>query len=463
MKKTFMKIMATALVVVMMAIMIPFGASAALTSGTDYKFTLQCDKTDFGFTVYQLATINTTTGEVTVTTGVADAVKTAIENGSAASVIISAADETNSLGNVSDTFQPTATSKTKEFSTVPGYYYVKCTNMPQGASAASSLIVTEYKNGAWVTDAGTINVGGKVGSVNLDKKIVEGQKEVPYTSAGVGDTVTFKLKASVPGNVSQNLTDMIITDTMEAGLSTTDVNIVSVKQGSDDIAYTKVTNNIGGATFGIQIDSNELKKDSFYQKGDVVVTFTTKVTKDATVGRDSNDNTVGIQYGFGDEVIPQTGPTVQVFTFNVVVTKVDSNGNKLSGAKFGLYSKNDCTDNDLLAEGTTAGSEGTTDFGGIQLDAGTYYVKELAAPKGYILDSTVRTVTITPTYDTTGATVVLKGYATNADGKITVTNIEISAPQTGGMGTMMFTIGGAVLIAAAGVMFVMLKRKKTSK
>ncbi|MGN1127263.1 MAG: isopeptide-forming domain-containing fimbrial protein, partial [Ruminococcus sp.] len=280
MKKTFMKIMATALSIMMLAVMIPFGASATLKSGTDYKFTLKCDKTDFEFTVYQLATINTTTGEVTVTTGVADAVKTAIENGSAASVIIGAADATSSLGNVSDTFQPTATSKTKEFSTVPGYYYVKCTDMPEGASAASSLIVTQYTNDAWVTDAGTIDVGGKVGSVNLDKKIIvndnQETKEETYTSAGVGNTVTFKLKASVPGNVSQKLTDMIITDTMEAGLSSTDVNIVSVKQGSDDIAYTKV-NNIDGVTFGIQIDSDVLKQDSFYQNGDVVVTFTTKV------------------------------------------------------------------------------------------------------------------------------------------------------------------------------------------
>ena len=462
MKKTFMKIMATVLAVLIMAVAIPFGASAELTSGTNYKFTLRCDKTDFGFTVYQLATIDTTTGDVTVTEGVDNAVETAIKNGSTASAIISAADTATSLGNVSDTFQPTDASKTKEFSTVPGYYYVKCTSMPQGASAASSLIVTEYKNGAWVADAKEINVGGKVGTVSLDKKIVENNQEVTYTSASVGDTVTFKLVSSVPGNISDRLTQMIITDTMEAGLSATDVNIVSVKQGSDDINYTKVTNNINGATFGIQINSSELEKDSFYQNGDVVVTFTTKVTSDATVGRDSNDNTVGIQYKTTGNVKTQQGPTVQVFTFNVEVTKVDSNSNKLQGAKFGLYSKRDCNDNSKLAEATT-GNDGTTNFGGKQLKAGTYYVKELEAPKGYILDSTAYPVNIAPNYDTTGGTVTVSGYQANSDGKITVENIKISAPQTGGMGTMMFTIGGAALIAAAGVMFVMLKRKKTSK
>ncbi|MDD6644574.1 MAG: SpaH/EbpB family LPXTG-anchored major pilin [Oscillospiraceae bacterium] len=460
MKKTFMKIMAAVLAVLIMAVAIPFGAGAALTSGNSYIFTLKCDKTDFGFTVYQLATIDTTTGDVTVTDGVADAVKTAIENGSSASAIISAADATESLGSVSDTFQPTDASTTKDFSTVPGYYYVKCTRMPQGASAASSLIVTQYENNAWVENAGTIDVGGKVGTVSLDKKIVENNKEVKYTSASVGETVTFKLKASVPSNVSEKLTEMTITDTMEAGLSATDVNIVSVKQGTADIKYSKV--DVQDATFGIKIDSNVLTKDSFYQNGDVVVTFTTMVTPQATVGRDSNDNTVGIQYKTTGNVKTQQGPTVQVFTFNVEVIKVDSNSNKLQGAKFGLYSQRDCSDNSKLAEATTDRA-GTTNFGGKQLKAGTYYVKELEAPKGYILDSTAYPVTIEPNYDTTGGTVTVRDYQANSDGKITVENIKISAPQTGGMGTMMFTIGGAALIAAAGVMFVMLKRKKTSK
>lgn len=462
MKKTFMKIMAAVLAVLIMAVAIPFGAGAALTSGNSYIFTLKCDKTDFGFTVYQLATIDTTTGDVKVTDGVADAVKTAIKNGSTASAIISAADAAESLGSVSDTFQPTDASKTKEFRTVPGYYYVKCTSMPNTpSSVASSLIVTQYEDNAWIENAGTIDIGGKVGTVSLNKKIVDNGQDVPYTSASVGDTVTFKLVSSVPGNVSKKLTDMIITDTMEAGLSATDVNIVSVKQGSNDINYKKVTNNINGATFGIQIDSSVLTEDSFYQNGDVVVTFTTKVTPQATVGNNSNDNTVGIQYSFGDSIITQTGPTVQVFTFNVEVTKVVKNETTpLSGAKFGLYKEEACTTK--LAEATT-GNDGKTNFGGKQLKAGTYYVKELEAPKGYILDSTAYPVTIKPNYDTTGGTVTVSGYQANSDGKITVENIKISAPQTGGMGTMMFTIGGAALIALAGVMFVMLKRKKTSK
>ncbi|MFQ9783984.1 MAG: LPXTG cell wall anchor domain-containing protein, partial [Ruminococcus sp.] len=45
----------------------------------------------------------------------------------------------------------------------------------------------------------------------------------------------------------------------------------------------------------------------------------------------------------------------------------------------------------------------------------------------------------------------------------TVKNVKITVPKTGGMGTTLFTICGASLIVLAGVMFVVLKRKKTSK
>ena len=40
---------------------------------------------------------------------------------------------------------------------------------------------------------------------------------------------------------------------------------------------------------------------------------------------------------------------------------------------------------------------------------------------------------------------------------------HMAVPQTGGMGTMMFYVGGAALIACAGVLLFVLKRKKAAK
>ena len=62
----------------------------------------------------------------------------------------------------------------------------------------------------------------------------------------------------------------------------------------------------------------------------------------------------------------------------------------LEGAEYGVYSDSNCTN----GVGTlTTGSNGES--GELELTAGTYYVKETKAPKGFYLNATVYTVTVT--------------------------------------------------------------------
>ena len=81
----------------------------------------------------------------------------------------------------------------------------------------------------------------------------------------------------------------------------------------------------------------------------------------------------------------------------------------------------------------------------------TYYVKETAAPAGYNINDSVFTVNI----DTTKGVTQVNGDA--------IPNYKPVVPETGGMGTMMFTIGGAALIACAGVLFLIVRKKKSAK
>ena len=73
------------------------------------------------------------------------------------------------------------------------------------------------------------------------------------------------------------------------------------------------------------------------------------------------------------------------------LTKTDSSsGVKLAGAVYGIYSDSECTKKvDTM----------TTDANGYAkskaLEAGTYYVKEITAPKGYVLSDKVHTLTVT--------------------------------------------------------------------
>ncbi len=93
------------------------------------------------------------------------------------------------------------------------------------------------------------------------------------------------------------------------------------------------------------------------------------------------------------------------------LTKTDeSSGVKLAGAKYGIYSDSGCTNKvDTM----------TTDKNGYAkskaLTAGTYYVKEISAPKGYVLSGKVHTLTVKA-----GQTVGIKATDKEQLGAITI-------------------------------------------
>ena len=74
---------------------------------------------------------------------------------------------------------------------------------------------------------------------------------------------------------------------------------------------------------------------------------------------------------------------------SITITKTDGN-QPLSGALFGLYDNAGATGDPVKTAYTN--QYGKAQF--IDLDAGTYYVREIAAPNGYVLDETIRPFTI---------------------------------------------------------------------
>ena len=92
----------------------------------------------------------------------------------------------------------------------------------------------------------------------------------------------------------------------------------------------------------------------------------------------------------------------------------------------------------------TSGEDGYAVIDG--LDAGTYYLTEIKAPEGYVKSDTPLTIVIPK--DADGENVVSVSFA----------NSQI--PHTGGTGTLMFTIGGIVIIATAGILLLVSRKKK---
>ena len=172
-------------------------------------------------------------------------------------------------------------------------------------------------------------------------------------------------------------------------------------------------------------------------------------------------------------VDPTTGETITDFT-SWVDEEAWTTYTPLSGATFSLT---DGT-NTYTAE---SDANGYISFKG--LDAGRYTLTETAAPEGYIKDSTEYPVVITPTYapgtdEITGYTVSVKGSTStytisnmsdkNATVETTVDNSSKTfpfvnthgqeLPSTGGVGTTIFYLVGALLVLGAGVVLVTRRR-----
>lgn len=99
------------------------------------------------------------------------------------------------------------------------------------------------------------------------------------------------------------------------------------------------------------------------------------------------------------------------------------------------------------------------------LDAGTYEIKEIQAPNGYNLDSTVYTIKV----DWNGTAFVLDSAnstsgvtfnaSTTATASITIVNKSgVELPSTGGIGTTIFYVSGLIMVMGAAVILVARRR-----
>lgn len=496
--KTTKKIFAAVLAVMMIALMIPFSASAVESYSAKYKLDVNTatdpDKSgDYTFSFFKIADLDLTTGKYSSTitdTALEDAVNGTYSE-SKSQNILTACDtlyknNKEAFGTATTTISfSSATTEATAIVTDPGLYYVYCTSKPAKVTGVqSSLASLPYFDGKkYVSvDQTEHNLAEKVStsSVSVDKKA-----DKTY----VGDnnkTVTYTLTASTAGSIDNQLKKYEIVDTMDEGLTFNENSVVVKYDGTGDALtlgtdysieknhpYTGKNGEATTATFAVVFKSATLASEKFYDAENVVVTYTADLNEKAKLNTPIT-NTDGLVYGNDSDTNFEPGKTSpNVFTYGMKVVKVNGNDTtqKLADAEFQIFTdaeaktpltvKVDDKNVNVVAKTDATGEaifvlEGTTTT--FKFDAKqTYYAKEIAAPTGYNLNSSVFTVSIDTSKEYT-----FVGNIADGD-NVAVANYPVTVPKTGGMGTMMFYVGGAALIACAGVLLFVLKRKKAAK
>ena len=314
----------------------------------------------------------------------------------------------------------------------------------------------------------TINEKNDVPSV--DKTFDDGKTT---NNASIGDVITFNTIV----NVKQGAQGYVLHDTMSKGLKLNqqldDSNDKPVLVSKDnhqmlqygtDFVFSETTD---GFTIKFSDDFLKQYEDKEYT---LLVMYSATLTDAAVIGGKGNTNETYLKYGVNSE---SNHSTTKTYTFKITVFKYTGTDTPLSGAKFQLYTDEQCKNEVNVKLDGTDYLVGSTDtnknvmtspvstgkFTIKGLKAGTYYLKEIKAPKGYNLLAKAIKVVIT---DDGQVQVEKTEGLTNVDRVEVKNNSGTLLPSTGGAGTTMIYLVGALLVLGSGVVLAS-KRRSNSK
>ncbi|MCL1880523.1 MAG: SpaH/EbpB family LPXTG-anchored major pilin [Actinomycetia bacterium] len=299
-------------------------------------------------------------------------------------------------------------------------------------------------------------------------------------AVAVGDTIPYAITASVPGDIANSIS-FKVTDKLDDALDFNDDVVVKGNPGGVTfVDTTDYTVDFGSSrTVVVALTAAGMAKAASYSS--LVVSFSTTVNDKIYAQSDpsiQNNATADFENHDGVEITTDTGDEgPKIHTAYIDIDKVDQAGGALAGARFkvatsaqnaadGKFLRMDATGKLIDVGGAgwgalgssadytvTSDVKGSATFKGLRDFDGTsynsYYVVEVAAPAGYNMLTAPEVVTFSAgTLNFTESIEVI-----NSQGFV--------LPNTGGMGTIVFTVAGIAILGIAVIVALTRKKKST--
>lgn len=372
-----------------------------------------------------------------------------------------AKDPTTSISSIA---HEKATSTTVKFDKLElGYYLV---DSSVGAlcnlNTTNPNMIIQEKNGVPSVEK-TITSGGDIAA------------DYKSNSVNIGDTISFQIKI----DVKKGAKNYVLHDELSSGLTLIQNNVTKEYvhvQANDNITDTMSTSDytFGQSQNGFTVTFKpEFLKKHENEEYTILVNYYAILNDQATIGSSGNVNKTILDYGESNKT---TLSTTTTYTFGIPVFKyTGTEKTGLADAKFKLYTDAQCKDeNEVKVKVKTNGTDyivGDSDenenvmtspattgkFNINGLKAGTYYLKEIEAPKGYNKLANAIEIEI----DNNGNIKVNKNGTLTSATQVDVENKTGTVlPSTGGAGTTMIYLVGAVLVLGSGVVLATKRRVK---
>ncbi len=389
----------------------------------------------------------------------------------------------------------------------------KPTVVASGTATGSTLAFNGLDNGYYFVDtttgtlcdlatANNVEIKDKNEVPTVDKFVQEDSIVESTEGAASGDGVTGYQKKNDADlgqavyyktviTAQEGAVGYVLHDSM-TGLTFDGIDGVYVNSVSDDTKVAAGNYSVSSTSDGFDITFADSWTSTLADGDQIIVLYHATVNQDAVIAGDGNPNVTYLEYGNkNDSGKKPTTPEheTRTYVWEIDVLKyTGTRDNTLAGAVFQLKKGDQVlyfVETEAGYKLVPAGTEGavseikTPADGSIKfigLDADTYTLVETDAPEGYNKLTDTITVTITSTTDhdkndklnsedqaNKTATVsykMTKGTDTST-GTVYVENKSGSElPSTGGMGTTMFYVAGAGLVAVAAAGFAV-KRRRT--